>query len=97
LRSDGSEGAVELGSNLWDGALKEPSVLVDEVGEAVVVDGSVDLLDDHSLNEVASGEEGHAFGMEAMSFGDLRRHGVGEIWEHWERWSIKGTPGETRW
>ena len=29
LRSDGSEGAIELGKNLWDRTLEEPGVLVD--------------------------------------------------------------------
>jgi hypothetical protein len=38
---------------LWDRALKEPGVIVDQVGYAVFIKGSVDLLDDGPLNEVA--------------------------------------------
>jgi hypothetical protein len=35
------------------GALEEPCAVVDEVGEAVFIEGGVDLLDDGSLDEVA--------------------------------------------
>ncbi len=44
--------------DLGDRALQESGVIVDEIGEAVFIEGSVDLLHDGSLDEVAGIELG---------------------------------------
>ena len=53
LGRDGAVGAEKAGQNDRDGPFEESGVVVNEVCEAIRVDGSVDLLDDCSLNQVA--------------------------------------------
>jgi hypothetical protein len=64
--------------------LDEAGVFIDEVGEAVVVEGSIDVQDDGALDLVASVEGVGLFGKEAMGLGNLRCRGVCEIRECWE-------------
>ena len=54
LWSDGSIGFEHLFQNMWERAFEEPCcVVVNEVGEAVLIDSSVDLLNDGAFDEVA--------------------------------------------
>jgi hypothetical protein len=56
LRETEGDGYVRVEEGLDNfgyGALEETFVVVDEVGEAVFIEGGVDLLDDGSLDEVA--------------------------------------------
>jgi hypothetical protein len=53
---------VEIEECFWDCSLDEAGVFIDEVGEAVVVEGGVDLLDDGTLDLVASIEGVGLFG-----------------------------------
>jgi hypothetical protein len=46
-------------------------VLVNQVGEAICVYGSVDLLSDRPFNQVAGVEDCHVLCKEAIGFGDL--------------------------
>lgn len=74
--------------------MEESCVLVNKVSQAFGVDGGVDLLDDHPLNLVASLEDCHVLGVEAMSFCDLRDHRLGKFWKHWKCWTFKN--GDSR-
>ena len=49
MGSDGSIGFEQLRHDEVDWAFKEACFVVDEIGEAVGIDSSVDLLDDGSL------------------------------------------------
>jgi hypothetical protein len=69
--------------------LDEAGVFIDEVGKAAVVEGGVDLLDDGTLDLVASVEGVGLFGKEAMGLSDLRCRGVCEIRECWENGTNK--------
>jgi hypothetical protein len=62
LGSNCSKGPVEIEECFWDCSLDEAGVFIDEVGEAVVVEGGVDLLDDGTLDLVASIEGVGLFG-----------------------------------
>ena len=66
LRGDGSVCIEESLDDLGDSALEEPCVVVNEVGKAVSIEGSVDLLHDGSFNEIA-GVESKKVVFEAVS------------------------------
>ena len=84
LGSNCSKGPVEIGKYFRDCALDETGVFVDEVGEAVVVEGGIDLLNDGTLDLVASVEGVGLCCKEAMGLGDLCCRCEGQIWEDWE-------------
>jgi hypothetical protein len=56
LRSNCSIGVKQCLNDIRDWALHESSVVVDEIGKAVVIEGSVDLLNAGPLDEVAGFE-----------------------------------------
>ena len=56
---------------MGDWAFKESGVIADEVGEAVWIDSSVDLLDDCAFDLVAHFECCRVFGIELSGGGDL--------------------------
>ena len=53
LRGDGAVGGEQFLEDLGDCAFEEASFVVNQVGEAVGIDGSVDLLNDEALEVVA--------------------------------------------
>ena len=53
--------------------VEESCILIEEVKEAVGVDGGVDLLYDHPLSEITSAKDFYfLLSMEVMGFSDLR-------------------------
>ena len=53
--------------------MEESCILIEEVKEAVGVDGGVDLLNDHPLSEITSAKDFYfLLSMEVMGFSDLR-------------------------
>ncbi len=71
------EGLDEFGY----GALEEPCVVVDEVGEAVFIEGGVDLLDDGSLDEGTCIECDKIVFETSPGVFDLCSCGVQQIWQ----------------
>jgi hypothetical protein len=71
LRSNCSIGVKQCLNDMRDCALQESSVVVDEIGEAVVLEGSVDLLNDGPLDEVAGVERSEVVLEELPCFVDL--------------------------
>ena len=93
LWSDGSIGFEQSLHNMWDRALEETCVVIDEVGEAVLIDNSIDLLDDGAFDEVARFEPFGVFGMEFFGCGDLDSRLACQVWEHRIDWSNEGDSG----
>ena len=50
---------------------EEAGVVIDEVGEAVWIDSSVDLLDNCAFDEVTHLERLHGFGADFLGYRDL--------------------------
>jgi hypothetical protein len=71
LRSNCSIGVKQCLNDTRDCALQESSVVVNEIGEAVVIEGSVDLLNDGPLDELAGVERGKVVLEELPCFVDL--------------------------
>ena len=91
LWSDGSIGFEKLFHDVWeDRAFEESCVVVDEVGEAALIDSSVDLLDGGAFDEVARLERLGGFGMEFSGCGDLGSRFACQVWEHRIDRSIEG-------
>jgi hypothetical protein len=81
---NGSKGSVEFVKNVLDCSLDKAGVFVDWVSQAVFVVGGIDLLDDGTLDLVAS-VKGHGWFSEgAMGLGDLCCRGLAEIQKDWE-------------
>ena len=68
LESDGSIGLEQLGHDEVDWAFKEACFVVDEIGEAVWIDSSVDLLDNGSFDEVTYLERLHGLGVDFFGY-----------------------------
>ena len=69
-------------------------VVINEIGEAVLIDSSVDFLDDGAFDEVARFKRFQVFGMEFSGFSDLGYRSTCQVWEHridW--WSNEGDSG----
>ena len=56
LGSDGSIGLEQLPRDEGNWALKEACFVIDQIGEAVGINSSIDLLDDGSFDDVAEFE-----------------------------------------
>jgi hypothetical protein len=94
LRSNCSIGVKQCLNDVRDCALQESSVVVDEIGEAVVIEGSVDLLNDGPLNEVAGVERGEVVLEELPCFVDLCDCRVQQIGDDGKDRTVKGYSGE---
>ena len=57
--------------DVGDWTFEEAGVVVDEVGEAVWIDSSVDLLDDCAFHEVTHLECLHGFGVDFLGYRNL--------------------------
>jgi hypothetical protein len=81
LRGNGFVCVEEGLDDFGYGALEEPCVVIDEVGEAVFIEGGVDLLDDGSLDEVACIECDKIVFETSSGVFDLCSCGVRQIWQ----------------
>jgi hypothetical protein len=93
LRSNCSIGVKQCLNRMRDCALQESSVVVDEIGKAVVIKGSVDLLNDGPLNEVAGVEHGEVVLEELLCFVDLCDCRVRQIGDDWKDRTVKWYSG----
>ena len=91
-----SDGFEKLFHDVWDWAFEESCAVFDEVGEAVWIDSSVDLLDDGAFDEVAHLGRFRVVGMELSGCGDLGYRSGCQVWEYRIDWSNEGSPGEMR-
>ena len=82
--------------DVWDWAFEESCAVFDEVGEAVWIDSSVDLLDDGAFDEVAHLGRFGVVGMELSGCGDLGYRSGCQVWEYRTDRSNEGSPGEMR-
>ena len=58
-------------ADVGDWTFEEAGVVIDEVGEAVWIDSSVDLLDDCAFDEVTHLERLHEFGVDFLGYRNL--------------------------
>jgi hypothetical protein len=84
LGSNGSKCSVEFVENILDCSLDKAGVFVAWAGQAVFVEGGIDLLDDGALDLVASVEGHGLFSEGAIGLGDLCCRGLAEIRKDWE-------------
>ena len=82
-----------LHEDVGDWTSKEAGVIVDEVGKAVWIDSSVDLLDDCAFGLIAHLERFRVVDMEISGGGDLRCCSACQIWKNRILWSNEGDAG----
>ena len=78
----------------WDDwAFEESGAVINEVGEAVWIDSSVDLLDDCAFDLVARFERFGVVAMELSACGHLGCRSGCQVWEYRIDWSNEGDSG----